>query len=152
MKPYLQHSDPREIFFSDNIRAVANDDKARERILTNPCAVIASPVTMQGGASAFYRRRLEGDPKNAVILPSNAAASYGAQRPEGEEAQWRVERVSFAAHCTQDELLGITKKLSPRQIILIHGSRRRISDLAFRLAPNHKIHTPTVGETVRTVL
>jgi Cft2 family RNA processing exonuclease len=152
MKPYLQHSDPREIFFSDNIRAVANDDKARERILTNPCAVIASPVTMQGGASAFYRRRLEGDPKNAVILPSNAAAAYGSQRTEGEEAQWRVERVSFAAHCTQDELLGITKKLSPRQIILIHGSRRRISDLAFRLAPDHKIHTPTVGETVRTVL
>lgn len=152
MKPYLQHSDPREIFFSDNIRAVANDDKARERILTNPCAVIASPVTMQGGASAFYRRRLEKDPKNAVILPSNAAASYGAHRAEGEEEQWRVERVSFAAHCTQDELLGITRKLSPRQIILIHGSRRRISDLAFRLAPDHKIHTPAVGETVRTVL
>jgi Cft2 family RNA processing exonuclease len=152
MKPYLQHSDPREIFFSDNIRAVANDDKARERILTNPCAVIASPVTMQGGASAFYRRRLEKDPKNAVILPSNAASSYGTHKAEGEEAQWRVERVSFAAHCTQDELLGITEKLSPRQIILIHGSRRRISDLAFRLAPDHKIHTPAVGETVRTVL
>ncbi len=152
MKPYLQHSDPREIFFSDNIRAVSNDDRARERILTNPCAVIASPVTMQGGASAFYRRKLEGDPKNAVILPSNAASSYGAHRGEGEEEQWRVERVSFAAHCTQEELLGITRKLSPRQIILIHGSRRRISDLAFRLAPDHKIHTPTVGETVRTVL
>src|ERR671913_358525 len=102
MKPYLQHSDPREIFFSENIRAVANDDKARERILSNPCAIIASPVTMQGGASAFYRKRLEKDSENAVILP--------------------------------------------------HGSRRRISDLAFRLAPNHKIHTPTVGETVRTVL
>ena len=152
MKPYLQHSDPREIFFSDNIRAVSNDDRARERILTNPCAVIASPVTMQGGASAFYRRRLEGDPKNAVILPSNAASSYGAHRADGEEARWRVEQVSFAAHCTQEELLGITRKLSPRQIILIHGSRRRISDLAFRLAPDHKIHTPTVGETVRTVL
>jgi Cft2 family RNA processing exonuclease len=152
MKPYLQHSDPREIFFSDNIRAVANDDKARERILSNPCAIIASPVTMQGGASAFYRKRLEKHSKNAVILPSNAAASYGTHRAEGEEEQWRVERVSFAAHCTQDELLGITEKLSPRQIILIHGSKRRISDLAFRLAPNHKIHTPTVGETVRTVL
>jgi uncharacterized protein len=152
MKPYLQHSDPREIFFSENIRAVANDDKARERILSNPCAIIASPVTMQGGASAFYRKRLEKDPKNAVILPSNAASSYGTHRAEGEEEQWRVERVSFAAHCTQDELLGITEKLKPRQIILIHGSRRRISDLAFRLAPNHKIHTPAVGETVRTVL
>ena len=152
MKPYLQHSDPREIFFSENIRAVANDDKARERILTNPCAIIASPVTMQGGASAFYRRRLEKDSKNAVILPSNAASSYGTHRAEGEEEQWRVERVSFAAHCTQDELLGITEKLKPRQIILIHGSRRRISDLAFRLAPDHKIHTPAVGETVRTVL
>ena len=152
MKPYLQHSDPREIFFSDNIRAVANDDKARERILSNPCAIIASPVTMQGGASAFYRKRLEKHAENAVILPSNAAASYGTHRAEGEEEQWRVERVSFAAHCTQDELLGITEKLSPRQIILIHGSKRRISDLAFRLAPNHKIHTPTVGETVRTVL
>jgi len=152
MKPYLQHSDPREIFFSENIRAVANDDNARERILTNPCAIIASPVTMQGGASAFYRRRLETGMQNAVILPSNAASSYGTHRAEGEEEQWRVERVSFAAHCTQDELLGITEKLSPRQIILIHGSRRRISDLAFRLAPNHKIHTPTVGETVRTVL
>src|SRR5215217_1590825 len=152
MKPYLQHSDPREIFFSENIRAVANDDKARERILSNSCAIIASPVTMQGGASAFYRKRLEKSSENAVILPSNAASSYGTHHAEGEEEQWRVERVSFAAHCTQDELLGITERLSPRQIILIHGSRRRISDLAFRLAPNHKIHTPAVGETVRTVL
>nr|MBA2534266.1 MBL fold metallo-hydrolase [Rubrobacter sp.] len=152
MKPYLQHSDPREIFFSENIRAVANDDSARERILSNPCAIIASPVTMQGGASAFYRKRLQKSSENAVILPSNAASSYGTHRAEGEEEQWRVERVSFAAHCTQDELLSITEKLKPRQIILIHGSRRRISDLAFRLAPDHKIHTPTVGETVRTVL
>jgi Cft2 family RNA processing exonuclease/predicted nucleic acid-binding Zn-ribbon protein len=152
MKPYLQHTDPRELFFGENIRAVANDDKARERILTNPCAIIASPVTMQGGASAFYRRRLENSATNAVILPSNAAAAYGTHRAAGEEEQWRVERVSFAAHCTQEELLGITRKLSPRQIILIHGSRRRISDLAHRLAPNHKIHTPTVGETVRTIL
>jgi Cft2 family RNA processing exonuclease len=152
MKPYLQHTDPREIFFSESIRAVANDDKARERILSNPCAVIASPVTMQGGASAFYRKRLEKSAKNAVILPSNAASAYGTQCAAGEEEQWRVERVSFAAHCTQDELLGITEKLSPRQIILIHGSKRRISDLAFRLAPNYKIHTPAVGETVRTVL
>ena len=152
MKPYLQHSDPRELFFSENIRAVANDDKARERILANPCAIIASPVTMQGGASAFYRKRLEKSPKNAVILPSNAFSSYGTHKAEGEEEQWRVERVNFASHCTQDELLGITEKLTPRQIILIHGSRRRISDLAYRLSPNHKIHTPTVGETVRTVL
>ncbi|HEX2729916.1 MAG TPA: MBL fold metallo-hydrolase, partial [Rubrobacteraceae bacterium] len=152
MKPYLQHSDPKEVFFSENIRAVANDDRARERILTNPCAIIASPVTMQGGASAFYRRRLEKCATNAVILPSNAAASYGAPKALGEEEQWRVEQVSFAAHCTQEDLLGITEKLSPKQIILIHGSRRRISDLAFRLAPTHKIHTPTVGETVRTIL
>src|SRR5215204_3826755 len=152
MKPYLQHTDPRELFFSENIRAVANDDKARERILTSPCAIIASPVTMQGGASAFYRKRLEGNAKNAVILPSNAASSYGTHRAAGEEEQWRIERVSFAAHCTQDELLGITEKLSPRQIILIHGSKRRISDLAFKLAPNYKIHTPAVGQTVRTVL
>ncbi|WP_041327996.1 MBL fold metallo-hydrolase [Rubrobacter xylanophilus] len=152
MKPYLQHTDPRELFFSENIRAVANDDRARERILANPCAIIASPVTMEGGASAFYRRRLEGSERNAVILPSNAASSYGTHRAIGEGSSWRVERVSFAAHCTQEELLGITEKLSPRQIILIHGSRRRISDLAFRLAPKHKIHTPAVGETVRTVL
>src|SRR5215208_131661 len=26
MKPYLQHTDPRELFFGENIRAVANDD------------------------------------------------------------------------------------------------------------------------------
>ncbi|CAN5778126.1 hypothetical protein BH23ACT11_BH23ACT11_07790 [soil metagenome] len=152
MKPYLQHSDPRELFFSENIRAVSNDDAARERILTNPCAIIASPVTMQGGASAFYRQRLEKNEENAVILPSNAEAAYGASRVAGEEEEWRVERVGFAAHCTQDELLGITEKLTPRQIILIHGSKRRISDLAYRLAPNHKIHTPAVGETVRTIL
>src|SRR5215208_4017853 len=100
MKPYLQHSDPRELFFGENIRAVANDDKARERILSNPCAIIASPVTMQGGASAFYRKRLEKSSENAVILPSNAASSYGTHRAEGEEEQWRVERVSFAAHCS----------------------------------------------------
>ncbi len=152
MKPYLQHTDPKELFFSENIRAVANDDGARERILSNPCAIIASPVTMQGGASAFYRKRLQKSPKNAVILPSNAASSYGTHRAEGEKENWRVERVSFAAHCTQDELLNITEKLNPRQIILIHGSKRRISDLAYRLSPKHKIHTPAVGETVRTVL
>ena len=102
--------------------------------------------------ATFLRKRLEKSAKNAVILPSNAASSYGTHHAAGEEEQWRVERVSFAAHCTQDELLDITQKLSPRQIILIHGSKRRISDLAFRLAPNHKIHTPAVGETVRTIL
>jgi uncharacterized protein len=152
MKPYLQHTDPKELFFGENIRAVANDDKARERILSNPCAIIASPVTMQGGASAFYRRHLQDDAMNAVILPSNASASYGASRAPGEEEGWRVEKVSFAAHCTQEELLGITEKLRPRQIILIHGSKKRISDLAYRLGPSYKIHTPTVDETVRTVL
>jgi len=152
MKPYLQHTDPKELFFGENIRAVANDDKARERILSNPCAIIASPVTMQGGASAFYRRHLQDDPTNAVILPSNASASYGASQAPGEEEGWRVEKVSFAAHCTQEELLGITEKLRPRQIILIHGSKKRISDLAYRLGPSYKIHTPTVDETVRTVL
>ncbi len=152
MKPYLQHTDPRELFFGENIRAVANDDAARERILTNPCAIIASPVTMQGGASAFYRKRLQDDPTNAVILPSNASASYGSSRAPGEEEGWRVEKVQFAAHCTQDELMNITEKLTPRQIILIHGSRRRISDFAYRLGPSYKIHTPAVGETVRTIL
>src|ERR671933_566004 len=152
MKPYLQHTDPKELFYGENIRAVANDDKARERILSNPCAIIASPVTMQGGASAFYRRNLQDDPANAVILPSNASASYGASQVPGEEEGWRGGKVSFAAHCTQDELLCITEKLTPHQIILIHGSRRRISDLAYRLAPNYKIHTPAVGETIRTVL
>ncbi len=152
MKPYLQHTDPKELFFGENIRAVANDDKARERILSNPCAIIASPVTMQGGASAFYRRRLQDDPTNAVILPSNAQASYGTGEVPAEGEGWRVEKVNFAAHCTQEELLGITEKLTPRQIILIHGSKRRISDLAYRLAPSYKIHTPAVGETVRTIL
>jgi uncharacterized protein len=150
MKPYLQHSDPREVFFSDNIRAVSNDDEARERILTNPCAIVASPVTMQGGASAFYRKRLESLPENAVILPSNAAATY-ANDTNGD-ARWRVERVNFAAHCTKEDLMSITERLTPHQIILIHGSKRKISDLAHRLSPSHKIHTPGVGETVRTVL
>lgn len=150
MKPYLQQSDPREVFFSDNIRAVSNDDAARERILTNPCAIVASPVTMQGGASAFYRKRLEGSPQNAVILPSNAAAAY-ANDTNGD-AQWRVERVNFAAHCTKEDLMSITERLTPRQIILVHGSKRKISDLAHRLSPSHKIHTPGVGDTVRTVL
>jgi len=152
MKPYLQHTDPKELFFGENIRAVANDDKARERILSNPCAIIASPVTMQGGASAFYRRHLQADPVNAVILPSNAQASYGATQAPGEEEGWRVEKVIFAAHGTQHELLGITEQLKPRQFILIHGSIRRISGLSCRLAPSCKIHTPAVGETVRTVL
>ena len=149
MKPYLQHSDPKELFFSDNIRAVSNDDAARERILSNPCAIIASPVTMQGGASAFYRRRLQGGERNAVILPSNAAQ---AANGNSEEDKWQVEKVSFAAHCTQEDLMSITEKLTPRQIILVHGSKRRISDLAYLLSPSHKIHTPIVGETVRTVL
>ena len=150
MKPYLQQSDPREVFFSDNIRAVSNDDSARERILSNPCAIVASPVTMQGGASAFYRKRLEGSPNNAVILPSNAAAAY-ANDTNGD-ANWRVERVNFAAHCTKEDLMSITERLTPRQIILVHGSKRKISDLAHHLSPSHKIHTPGVGETVRTVL
>jgi Cft2 family RNA processing exonuclease len=150
MKPYLQQSDPREVFFSDNIRAVSNDDAARERILTNPCAIVASPVTMQGGASAFYRKRLEGSPQNAVILPSNAAAAYA--NDTNCDAQWRVERVNFAAHCTKEDLMSITERLTPRQIILVHGSKRKISDLAHRLSPSHKIHTPGVGDTVRTVL
>jgi predicted metal-dependent RNase len=48
--------------------------------------------------------------------------------------------------------MSITERLTPRQIILVHGSKRKISDLAHRLSPSHKIHTPGVGDTVRTVL
>jgi len=147
MKPYLQHSDPREVFFSDSIRAASNDDGARERILQSPCAVIASPVNMEGGASGFYRSHLKDDPRNALVLPSNAEAAYSA-----EEEQWRIERVGFAAHCTQEDLFRITNTLNPRQVILIHGSKKRIGDLAYRLSSQHKIHTPAVGETVRTVI
>src|ERR687894_298250 len=113
MKPYLQHTDPRELFFSENIRAVANDDKARERILSSPCAIIASPVTMQGGASAFYRKRLEGNAKNAVILPSNAASSYGTHRAAGEEEQWRGGRGSLPARRPHEKRPGITQRRSP---------------------------------------
>ena len=86
-----------------------------------------------------------------MILPPTPPPPTDAPRG-GEEEQWRVERVSFAAHCPRTSCLGITEKLMPRQIILIHGSAPyQRPGLQAGPEPQDPQH-PRVGETVRTVL
>src|ERR687897_497849 len=132
--------------FSDSIRTMVE---------------VINDTTLERGGTVLIPTYALGQAQEIILGIKHYGREYGLDREvfiyvDGSvvttSERLYAEQVSFAAHCTQDELLGITEKLSPRQIILIHGSRRRISDLAFRLAPNHKIHTPTVGETVRAVL
>lgn len=132
----------------------------RKAALQEPSVIISPAGMLKGGASLYYFKRLAGDPRNAIILPSfQAPDTPGFQILSSGEAfvdrtvvkvNARIEWFDFSAHSGRRELVEFMKYFSAdTRIVLFHTEPNAAMSLAGRLAEVgiDNVYVPlTVGE------
>lgn len=135
----------------------------RKKAATQEPSVIISPAGMlKGGASLYYFKRLAGDPRNAVILPSFQAPdtpgfevlSRGEALVDGTavRVRARVEWFDFSAHSGRRELVEFVKHFdADSRVLFFHTEPDAAASLAAKLAGGgwDNVYIPlTAGEEV----
>jgi putative mRNA 3-end processing factor len=121
-------------------------------------AVIITPAGMlKGGAAVYYLKRLGGDRRNAVILPSYQAPdspgydllTKGVVRVDNEEIRVnaKVYWFDFSAHSGLEELVNFIRYFSDNtNILIVHSSPRNALRLSEHLEGRNIHVTLTTGE------
>jgi len=121
-------------------------------------AVIITPAGMlKGGAAVYYLKRLGGDRRNAVILPSYQAPdspgydllTKGVVRVDNEEIRVnaKVYWFDFSAHSGLEELVNFIRYFSEgTNILIVHSSPRNALRLSEHLEGRNIHITLTTGE------
>jgi len=121
-------------------------------------AVIITPAGMlKGGAAVYYLKRLGGDRRNAVILPSYQAPdspgydllTKGVVRVDNEEIRVnaKVYWFDFSAHSGLEELVNFIRYFSEgTNILIVHSSPRNALRLSEHLKGRNIHVTLTTGE------
>ncbi|KUO93622.1 MAG: mRNA 3'-end processing factor [Caldivirga sp. JCHS_4] len=121
-------------------------------------AVIITPAGMlKGGAAVYYLKRLGGDRRNAVILPSYQAPdspgydllAKGVVRVDNEEIRVnaKVYWFDFSAHSGLEELVNFIRYFSEgTNILIVHSSPRNALRLSEHLEGRNIHVTLTTGE------
>jgi len=121
-------------------------------------AVIITPAGMlKGGAAVYYLKRLGGDRRNAVILPSYQAPdspgydllTRGVVRVDNEEIRVnaKVYWFDFSAHSGLEELVNFIRYFSEgTNILIVHSSPRNALRLSEHLEGRNIHVTLTTGE------
>lgn len=105
----------------------------RRRVLRDQAIIISPAGMLKGGAAAYYLRRIAGDRRNAVILPSYQAPdspgfellSRGVVRIDGEEIKVnaKVYWFDFSAHSGLRELMNFINYFSEgTRFIIVHAN------------------------------
>ncbi|HLV09155.1 MAG TPA: MBL fold metallo-hydrolase [Halanaerobiales bacterium] len=157
-----------DIFYDDNIIEV-KDHEMRERIIEEeePMAIISSSGMLKGGPSCFYAEKLIGEEKNFVAItgyqdeetPGSDVLELLESDEEEREIVLNNERLivncelgkyGLSAHVDKGELLGLTHRVTPRKIFLVHGDSKVIESLAVDMNKDVRagIYVPVNGETV----
>ncbi|MFP3157742.1 MAG: MBL fold metallo-hydrolase [Caldivirga sp.] len=121
-------------------------------------AVIITPAGMlKGGAAVYYLKRLGGDRRNAVILPSYQAPdspgyellTKGVVRVDNEEIRVnaKVYWFDFSAHSGLEELINFIRYFSDNtNILIVHSNPRNALRLGEHLEGRNIHVTLTTGE------
>jgi len=121
-------------------------------------AVIITPAGMlKGGAAVYYLKRLGGDRRNAVILPSYQAPdspgydllTKGVVRVDNEEIRVnaKVYWFDFSAHSGLEELVNFIRYFSEgTNMLIVHSSPRNALRLSEHLEGRNIHVTLTTGE------
>jgi len=121
-------------------------------------AVIITPAGMlKGGAAVYYLKRLGGDRRNAVILPSYQAPdspgyellTKGVVRVDNEEIRVnaKVYWFDFSAHSGLEELINFIRYFSDNtNILIVHSNPRNALRLSEHLEGRNIHVTLTTGE------
>ncbi|MCL1802856.1 MAG: MBL fold metallo-hydrolase [Eubacteriaceae bacterium] len=154
-----------EIFYSDNVVAVAKDQKERERIATSsePCCIISSSGMLSGGPSVYYAEKLAANENNFIALtgyqdeesPGRALLSLATAKEksikiDGREIPVKCEvgLYSLSAHADKIEIASLAQSLNAKQIFLNHGSEEALNSLAAAIQREFpgRVYIPKNGE------
>ena len=137
--------------------------KERPLAMATPSVIVASSGMLTGGPSVYYAATLL-ERENAAIFISGYTDEESPGRLlqnlqtgdtvelDGKEitVRARIERFSLSAHADKIGLTQVINKVNPKHLILIHGSRDTLHELARTgdLRSKHYIHIPDVGERI----
>jgi uncharacterized protein len=138
------------------------DSKERPLALAKPSVIIASSGMLTGGASVYYAKALlERD--NAAIFISGYTDEESPGRllqnmRSGEEVtidgkdyivKADIRKFNLSAHTDRAGIGQVIARVSPKHLILIHGSPDSLHDLARTdLQKHHIIHIPQCGDVI----
>jgi len=150
-------------FEAENIHIVKSPQEREEVIISpEPCIILASSGMLTGGPVLEYFYALAEDSKNTLIfqIPKHVFSGlkgivYGGKKMEYITVKMRIEALEgFSGHSDRKQLIAFTRNIRPKPkvIIINHGEKSKISNLALSLSRIHRdavILTPQNLETVR---
>ncbi len=163
-------------FVQEFFQQVTDQNMRIEIIEGGPSIIMATSGMLTGGPSVEYLKHLAEDPKNTLIFVSyQIEGTLGRRLLEMKKAssqeiiipimnrsgktdylnvKMRIESIEgFSGHSDRRQLLGFIRNIRPRpeKVVLCHGERNRVEDLASTIYRLFKIPvvTPENLEAVR---
>lgn len=156
-------------FYDDNIIEIKPTDN-REEILKQkePAVIIASSGMITGGPSAFYAEKIA-PMENGYIAITGYQDEEAPGRKildllEADEDEERflninglnipvkcnIRKIGLSAHADKNEIKGVLERISPRNIILVHGNEEVIRGLGKEISNEFlgRTFTPACGEEI----
>ncbi|MDD4251127.1 MAG: MBL fold metallo-hydrolase [Candidatus ainarchaeum sp.] len=107
----------------------------RKKILKKPCVVVTTSGMMKGGPVVGYAQKLMNDPNSKIHLSGYQALETPGRMLQDEgmlpygpgetplKVSCKYEKYVLSAHPSQEEMIGVLKKWSPKKIFLVHGDK-----------------------------
>jgi Cft2 family RNA processing exonuclease len=153
-------------FFSTNENSQIvpiNNPSDRPLAIGSPSVIIASSGMLTGGASVYYAKVLL-ERENAAIFISGYTDEESPGRflqslqqgdritLDGQEIHVKatIRKFNLSAHADKVGLTQVIHKVSPKHLILIHGSKTALHELSKTgdLRDKYWIHIPDIGESI----
>ncbi len=107
----------------------------RKKIFKKPCVVVTTSGMMKGGPVVGYAQKLFNDPNSKIHLSGYQAIDTPGRilqekgmLPFGKDdsllkVSCKYEKYDLSAHPSQEEMIKVLKKWSPKKIFLVHGDK-----------------------------
>jgi Cft2 family RNA processing exonuclease len=153
------------LFFNQEKKEIAVDPRNRQAIIDGPpCVIVSSSGMLTGGPSVFYAKALAGDEKNALFLtgyqdeesPGRRLMALADAKEErrlvldGESVtvSCSVGKYALSAHADGGQIAALVAKLSPADVVLVHGEDGSRYSLAKQISGKSAVHAPLNGESL----
>lgn len=157
-------------FMSEYFTIIERADGREEALRDGPAITMATSGMLEGGPVIEYFKALASNPKNRVVFVSyQVNGTLGRRVLDGSKQvsimgregkieviniNCGVEKVEgFSGHSDYNQLISYVGKLRPklRRVIVNHGERRKVENVASAVGRIFKIHTnaPSVKEAIR---
>ena len=156
-------------FYDDNIIEIKTTEN-REEILAQkePVVIISSSGMLTGGPSTFYAEKIAPMENGYIVI-----TGYQDEESPGRKildlidadedsdrylninglnipVKCKVKKVGLSAHADKNEIKGVLERISPRNIILVHGNEEVIKSLGKEISNEFigRTFTPACGEEI----